>query len=209
MTRSDHLRLGWAFARSLARFRLAWAGAAVLRHLRGDQPLQPALQLLQHARSSIPSICRWQTIAAAVRQAEALGVVRLGLAGGEPLVRDDIGEIVAPRQGAGLLHLAQLQPQSLRSPVRIAVRRHRTRLHQPRRHRRASSRRARRQVAGRDHRGDPQPARAPHSRRRHLRRRHAQPRRRRLSARACRRSSTSACTSNRAARTPTSCAART
>ena len=94
MTRSDHLRLGWAFARSMVSFRLGGSArpfsatfAVTNRcNLRCRYCNTPFLD---------PRHLSLADVEVLFRKLQGMGVVRLGLAGGEPLVRDDLGEIVA------------------------------------------------------------------------------------------------------------------
>jgi mycofactocin biosynthetic radical S-adenosylmethionine protein MftC len=93
VTSSDHLRLGWAFARSLAHYEFGGSArpfsatfAVTNRcNLRCSYCNTPFLDPHQLSLADIELL---------FRKLKKLGVVRLGLAGGEPLVRDDIGEIV-------------------------------------------------------------------------------------------------------------------
>ena len=93
MSSAENWRLGWAFARSLASYGVGGAArpfsasfAVTNRcNLRCRYCNTP---FLDSAQLSLPQI------AVLFQKLRRLGVVRLGLAGGEPLVRDDIGEIV-------------------------------------------------------------------------------------------------------------------
>ncbi len=100
MSRTDTVRLGWAFARSLAHYELhgaprpfsasfAVTNRCNLRCRYCNTPFLDAEQL---------SLAQ---IAVLFRKLKQLGVVRLGLAGGEPLVRDDIDEIVSLAKANG------------------------------------------------------------------------------------------------------------
>jgi len=94
MTAADSMRLGWAFARSLASYQLGGsprpfsATFAVTNrcNLRCRYCNTPFLD---------PRHLSLNEIELLFSKLKQLGVVRLGLAGGEPLVRDDIGQIVA------------------------------------------------------------------------------------------------------------------
>jgi MoaA/NifB/PqqE/SkfB family radical SAM enzyme len=100
MTRSDHLRLGWAFARSMASFRLhgparpfsATFSVTNRCNLRCRYCNTP---FLDPHHLSLPDIDLL------FHKLKGLGVVRLGLAGGEPLVRDDLGAIVGLAKSQG------------------------------------------------------------------------------------------------------------
>ena len=96
----DHLRLGWAFARSLASYELG--GAA--------RPFSATFSVTNRCNLRCrycntpfldPHHLNLDEIAVLFRKLKRLGVVRLGLAGGEPLVREDLGDIVALAKAQG------------------------------------------------------------------------------------------------------------
>jgi len=100
MTTSEYWQLGWAFARSLATYELGGrprpfsATFAVTNrcNLRCRYCNTPFLDSSQLSLADIEVV---------FRKLKTLGVVRLGLAGGEPLVRDDIGDIAALGKAQG------------------------------------------------------------------------------------------------------------
>ncbi len=100
MTAFDHWRLGWAVARSLANYKLEGAPhpfsatfAVTNRcNLRCRYCNTPFLD---------PHHLSLTEIEAIFRRLKKIGVVRLGLAGGEPLVRNDIEAIVGLAKSLG------------------------------------------------------------------------------------------------------------
>ena len=100
MTSSDQWRLGWAFARSLASYQFGGpprpfsATFAVTNrcNLRCRYCNTPFLDPHHLSLTEIEQL---------FSRLKKLGIARLGLAGGEPLVRDDLGEIVALAKAHG------------------------------------------------------------------------------------------------------------
>jgi len=92
------LRGAWRFAVARATGGPAWVGVTLLLTLRCDQRCGYC-DFPRHAGDELDT-ATWKRVLAGLRRA---GTVRLGLSGGEPLLRPDLGELVRAAVGQGFV----------------------------------------------------------------------------------------------------------